>query len=189
MRFETRTDIEVLEMFTTEWYGNTIQWYHLNNDVIDDWYAALVDVANAVNLNVRDLKERIEVSNLEKVTVYRAEVGNTHPRSGVRNYQELLLVNEYGIYECLFRSTRLEARKFRQWVYHLLADLRGQIGLKPYEMFQLTEQPTQRLIEDALAIDIWYDETDDKFYTTVNAPGGDVEVVECEWGVGLPIYE
>lgn len=51
----------------------------------------------------------------------------------IQRTQKMLVVNEIGIYEALFASRRLEARKFRIWAGSVLQRLRQNIGLKQYD--------------------------------------------------------
>lgn len=56
-----------------------------------------------------------------------------------RNTQDMLAVNEIGIYEALFASRRLEARKFRRWSATVMHKLRSHVGLEGYEVMRMTE--------------------------------------------------
>lgn len=51
----------------------------------------------------------------------------------------MIAVNEIGIYEALFASRKLEARKFRRWSASVLQKLRHQVGLEQYEVMQMTD--------------------------------------------------
>lgn len=64
----------------------------------------------------------------------------------------MLCVDEAGIYQALSRSTRLEARKFIDWISHSLVDLRKAVGLEGYEALRLTESSVQKLIADKIDI-------------------------------------
>lgn len=124
------------------------------------WYAVLKDICDALKLQTRDVKDRIECDHLIKTAVEQAftsEVGDSHIRSKGDNLtRQMLCVDEAGIYQALSRSTRLEARKFIDWISHSLVDLRKAVGLEAYEALKLTDTDVQKLIADK--IDISYKE-------------------------------
>lgn len=141
-----------------------------------NWYAVLKDICDALKLRTCDVKLRIECDHLAKLAVEcvreRPEVyKNYDPDANglVKSLcdYEMLCVDEAGIYQALSRSTRLEARKFIDWISHSLVDLRKAIGLEAYEALRLTEADVQKLIADK--IDIPYVE-----------PTGDLIPVQAE---------
>ena len=83
--------------------------------------------------------------------------------------------NEIGIYEALFASRRLEARKFRIWAGSVLRRLRQNIGLKQYEIMRMTDPDIQDQINYMLD-DIFYDTESDQLMCLVTVQGGDVDV-------------
>lgn len=92
---------------------------------------------------------------------------------------EMLAVNELGIYEALFASRRLEARKFRKWAASVMIRLRRFAGLEGYEVMQMTEKEVQDTI-DCLLDDMFYDDVNDKVMVSVTVAGGDVEQMELD---------
>lgn len=56
----------------------------------------------------------------------------------------MALVNEYGIYDVIFRSYKPEAKAFRLWVYKMLARLRKQTGLEGFEIFRMLDKEHQK---------------------------------------------
>lgn len=129
------------------------------------WYAVLKDICDALKLRTCDVKLRIESDHLIKSAVEcirdRPELYKNYDPDenglvkSVCNY-EMLCVDEAGIYQALSRSTRLEARKFIDWISHSLVDLRKAVGLESYEALKLTDADVQKLIADK--IDISYKE-------------------------------
>lgn len=132
------------------------------------WYAVLKDICDALKLRTCDVKLRIESEHLEKLAVSCVDnvpmkYENVLPdENGVNNLTErvrdlhMLCVDEAGIYQALSRSTRLEARKFIDWISNSLVDLRKAVGLEAYEALKLTDTDVQKLISDK--IDISYKE-------------------------------
>ena len=91
----------------------------------------------------------------------------------------MLAVNELGIYEALFASRRLEARKFRRWSATVMQRLRANVGLEQYEVMRMTDTDIQEDIDHILDT-LFYDETTGKLMQSVTVQGGDVEQVVFE---------
>lgn len=62
----------------------------------------------------------------------------------------MLLVNELGIYDIIFRSNKPEAKDFRVWVYRMIADLRKQSGLEGFEVFRMLDKEHQKAVTEKL---------------------------------------
>lgn len=105
---------------------------------------------------------------------------STGVRSRARKTQWMLAVNEIGIYEALFSSKRLEARKLRRWTATVLKKLRAHVGLEGYEVMRMTEKAVQDDIDHFLDT-IFYDEETGQLMKSVTVPGGDVEQVPFEF--------
>ena len=82
----------------------------------------------------------------------------------------MLAINEYGIYEALFASRKLEARKFRQWSASVMQKLRKRVGLEGYEVMRMTEPAIQEEIDNILDT-IFYDEETGQIMQSVTVQG------------------
>lgn len=91
----------------------------------------------------------------------------------------MLAVNELGIYEALFASRKLEARKFRMWAGTVIQKLRTNVGLEGYEVMRMTDPEIQDQIDDILDTLFWDDEKQ-MLMRSVTVQGGDVEQVLFE---------
>lgn len=142
------------------------------------WYAVLKDICDALELRTDKVKLRIDPLHITKLEVQCTDkmpetFKNLTTLSGGISFSEytqgrhMLCVDEAGIYQALSRSTRLEARKFIDWISHSLVDLRKAVGLEAYEALRLTDADVQKLISDK--IDIPYVE-----------PTGDIIPVKAE---------
>lgn len=133
------------------------------------WYAVLKDICDALELRTDKVKLRIDSLHITKLNVtqldkrpisYNTTNNFVPPSQGgakiVEHSYEMLCVDEAGIYQALSRSTRLEARKFIDWISHSLVDLRKAVGLESYEALKLTDSGIQKLIAEK--IDISYTE-------------------------------
>lgn len=91
----------------------------------------------------------------------------------------MLAVNELGIYEALFASRKLEARKFRMWAGTVMQKLRTNVGLAGYEVMRMTEPEIQDQVDHILDTLFWDDEKK-MLMRSVTVQGGDVEQVPFE---------
>lgn len=157
------------EMRTENWCGYEIRFIEKDGE----WWAILKDICDALNLKTFKVSQRLDPSMLTRVKVETCDIPSKDIRSRSRKTQEMLVVNEIGIYEALFSSRKLEARKFRMWSATVLQKLRSQIGLEQYEVMRMTEPEIQEDIDHMLD-DIFYDEETKMLMQSVTVAGGDV---------------
>ena len=157
------------------WCGYEIRFAKVNGE----WYAILKDICDALNLRTDKVASRLDPDMLERVRVDVCDHLSREVRSRARKTQDMLAVNEIGIYEALFASRRLEARKFRRWSATVLQKLRNQVGLEQYEVMRMTEPEIQEDI-DRILDTLFYDEDTGKLMQSVTVAGGDVEQVVFE---------
>lgn len=103
---------------------------------------------------------------------------NTRGR-GDRKSMWMLAVNEAGIYQALFASRKLEARKFQLWTFDVLKKLRSHVGLQQYEVMRMTEPDIQDQI-DWILDSLYWDEERKCVMQSVTVQGGDVEQIPFE---------
>ena len=179
------------------WCGHDIRFVEINGE----WWAILKDICDALNLRTAKIAERLDPSMLERVVVeandsrsFEGTLNDHKPVSKIdremigkdigRKRGEwkthwMLAVNELGIYEALFASRKLEARKFRMWAGSVMQKLRSSVGLKGYEVMRMTEPDVQDRIDFILDTLYWDDKTG-KLMQSVTVQGGDVEQVPFE---------
>ena len=158
-------------MRTENWCGHNIRFVEHEGE----WWAILKDICDALDLQVGKVSHRLDADMQVRVPV-QVEVPSKHVDS--QTYW-MLAVNEYGIYEALFASKRLEARKFRRWTATVLKKLRSRVGLEGYEVMRLTEPEIQEEIDLILDTVFWDDEKK-MLMESVTVQGGDVEIVPFE---------
>ncbi len=109
-----------------------------------EWWAVLKDVSEALGLSAKEIKRRLE----DEV------VSNHHIYDTLGRKQDMLIVNEYGIYETIFSSRKPEAKQFKKWVYKIIKELREASGLKGFEIFRMLDKEHQkeqmRILRDSL---------------------------------------
>ena len=179
------------------WCGHDIRFVEINGE----WWAILKDICDALNLRTAKIAERLEPSMLERVLVeandsrsFEGTLNDHKPvskidremigkdigrKKGEWKTHWMLAVNELGIYEALFASRKLEARKFRMWAGSVMQKLRSSVGLKGYEVMRMTEPDIQDRIDFILDTLYWDDKTG-KLMQSVTVQGGDVEQVPFE---------
>ena len=163
------------EIRTENWCGHDIRFVEVNGE----WWAILKDICDALDLRTDKVASRLDPDMMERVRVDVCDHLSREVRSRARKTQDMLAVNEIGIYEALFASRRLEARKFRRWSATVLQKLRNQVGLEQYEVMRMTDADIQEDIDHILDT-LFYDEETGKLMQSVTVAGGDVEQVVFE---------
>ena len=136
------------------WCGYDIRFIEQDGE----WWAILKDICDALNLKSFKVSQRLEPDMMIRVRVDVCDIPSKEATSRARNTQDMIAINEIGIYEALFASRRLEALKFRRWSGTVMQRLRHQVGLENYEVMRMTEQEIQDDIEHILD-DLFYDMT------------------------------
>lgn len=159
---------------TENWNGYDIRFVEID----DEWWAVLKDICDALGLKTFKVAQRLDPSMLNRVSVPVSDIPSKYNRSRGDNLtRSVLVVNELGIYEALFASKKLEARKFRLWAGEVMKKLRKSVGLEGFEVMRMTEPEIQEQIDDILDT-IFYDEETGKVMRSVTVQGGDVEQIE-----------
>ena len=153
-----------------------------------------------MKLQTKDISQRLSPDMLERVKVETSDVVSNDIRSehspvksvnkdtigkdigrrpGDNKTRWMLAVNELGIYEALFASRRLEARKFRMWAGRIMKRLRSQAGLEGYEVMRMADKDVQDQIDHMLDTLFW-DDTKHMLMQSITIAGGDVDQVPFE---------
>lgn len=117
-------------MKTELWNGYSIRFIEKDGE----WWAVLKDVCSALNLRVDAVKIR-----LEDDTISNGVVADTLNRK-----QEMLIVNEFGIYDTVFQSRKKEAKDFKRWIYSVIKQLRQSVGLEGFQIFRMLDKEHQK---------------------------------------------
>lgn len=176
------------KMRIENWMGYEIRFVEVNGE----WYAILKDICDALDLKTFKVSQRLDPDMMERVPVnveresdrptrYKTENHDIPSRGIVKSSSTvyMLAVNEIGIYEALFASRRLEARKFRRWSATVLQKLRTQVGLQQYEVMRMTEPDIQEQI-DWILDSLYWDDEKKCVMQSITVAGGDVEQVPFE---------
>ena len=164
-------------MKTENWCGYDIRFVEKDGE----WWAILKDICDALDLKTFKVSQRLEPDMMTRVKVEASNIPSKDNRSkGDNETRWMLAVNEIGIYEALYASRRLEARKFRRWSATVMQKLRRHVGLEGYEAMRMTEESVQDEIDHFLDT-IFYDEETGMLMQSVTVAGGDVEQVPFEF--------
>lgn len=117
-------------MRTETWNGYTIRFVEHQNE----WWAVLADIAKALDLNPKFIKQRLG----DEV------VSNNHVTDSLGRQQEMLIVSEFGIYETIFSSRKKEAKTFKLWVFETIKQLRQSTGLEGFQVFRMFDKEHQK---------------------------------------------
>ena len=157
-------------MRTENWCGYDIRFVEKDGE----WWAILKDICDALDLKTFKVSQRLEPDMMTRVKVESSNIPSKDIRSrGDNETRWMLAVNEIGIYEALYSSRKLEARKFRRWSATVMQKLRKHVGLEGYEVMRMTEDSVQEEIDHFLD-DIFYDEEKGMLMQSVTVAGGDV---------------
>ena len=159
-------------MRTENWCGYKIRFIEKDGE----WWAILKDICDALDLKTFKVSQRLNPAMLKRVRIDVCDIPSGDVRSKARKTQDMLAVNEEGIYEALFASRKLEAKKFRKWSASVMKKLRSKVGLQGYEVMRMTEPNIQDEI-DFLLDSIYWDEERKCVMRSVTVAGGDVEQI------------
>lgn len=171
-------------MRTENWNGYEIRFVEQNGE----WWAILKDICDALGLRTDKVANRLDPDMLTRVPVEgnrerpKRYKNNDNPSRVVVNSTaifHMLAVNELGIYEALFASKRLEARKFRRWSATVMRRLRTKVGLEGYEVMRMTDKDIQDDIDHILDT-LYWDEERKCVMQSITVAGGDVEQIPFE---------
>lgn len=115
---------------TETWNGYTIRFVEHQGE----WWAVLADIAKALDLNPKFIKQRLG----DEV------VSNNHVADSLGRQQEMLIVSEFGIYETIFSSRKKEAKTFKLWVFETIKQLRQSTGLEGFQVFRMFDKEHQK---------------------------------------------
>ena len=118
------------------WNGHKIRFVWHDGE----WWAVLGDIAKPLDLQTTAIARRLRI--IEK-QIKKGMISN-HPLPTKGGTQEMLIVNEYGIYESITQSRKKEAIEFRFWVYDVLKELRQAAGLEGFQIFRMLDKEHQK---------------------------------------------
>lgn len=119
-----------------EWNGYQIRFVWKD----DDWWAVAKDVAEALGYDHTPHMIR-QVDSTEK---------GVHKVDTLGGKQQMAVLTELGIYDCIFGSNKPEAKQFKRWVYSIIKSLRQAANLEGFEVFRMLDKEHQKAAMDRL---------------------------------------
>ena len=195
-------------MRTETWYGYKIrfieingEWYAILKDICDALKLRAKDVSQRIDpgmlervnvpskANIPSKYNSIEHKPVKSINagVIGKDIGKRKDNDGLNDVvfntfnksYWMLAVNEEGIYQALFASRKLEARKFQLWTFDILKKLRKNVGLQGYEVMRMTEPEIQEQI-DWILDSLYWDEEKKCVMQSVTIQGGDTDQIPFE---------
>lgn len=157
------------------WCGYDIRFVEKDGE----WWAILKDICDALGLKTFKVSQRLNPDMMIRVRVQVCDIPSKDIRSRARHTQDMIAINEIGIYEALFASRKLEARKFRYWSASVIQKLRKSVGLEGYEVMRMTDKDIQDEVDHILD-SLFYDDETKTLMQSVTVQGGDVEQIPFE---------
>ena len=132
-------------MKVENWKGHEIRFVWNEGD----WWAVAKDVAAALDYdNTTNMVRMVDKSERRtlKICIIGAgcDLHKVNPSYKVRKTQEMTVLTELGIYDCVFGSRKKEAKEFKLWVYSMLKELRKATGLEGFEVFRMLDVEHQK---------------------------------------------
>jgi len=120
-----------MKMKTEIWNAHEVRFVEIEPG---DWWAVASDVATALGYaHTPHMVRRVDEE--EKGVRYVDTLGGR---------QELTVISEPGIYECIFGSKKTEAVNFRRWVKQVIKALRQASGLEAFQVFRMLDKEHQK---------------------------------------------
>ena len=127
-----------MELRVENWNGNLIRFVGSG----DDWKAIAKDVTDALGYqNGRDAINR-HVAKTDRLII---NLNTVAKHDGIkRGNPDVVVINEFGIYDLVFSSKMKQAQDFKRWVYQIIQQLRKQAGLEGYQAFRMLDKQVQQ---------------------------------------------
>ena len=127
-------------MKTETWNGHQIRFVEKGGE----WWAVAKDAADALGFRDANAATR----------KMKAKYKGTHKVRTPSGEQEMIVLNELGLYRLVMRSNKPEAEDFQDWVCEMLKELRRQSGLEGFQVFRMLDKEHQKEALKRLSVDI-----------------------------------
>ena len=123
-------------MKTEYWNGYPIRFIEKDGE----WWAVAKDITDAMgfrdaNVATRKMPQKYKVTYKVRITSEKTKAPET---------QNMIVLNEKGLYRLIMRSNKPEAEDFQDWVYEMLKILRQSSGLEGFQIFRMLDKEHQK---------------------------------------------
>ena len=113
------------------WNGHKIRFVEHEGE----WWAVAVDVAKALDIgNTTMALKRICDNDKDLISIEGISKGN----------DMVNIISEFGIYDLVFTSHKVEAKEFKRWVFNVIKILRKSTGLEGFQIFRILDKEHQK---------------------------------------------
>lgn len=105
-----------------------------------EWWAVAKDITDALGFS----QARDGTKKLPQKYKGRYKVPTTSEKVKSPETQEMIVLNEKGLYRLIMRSNKPEAEEFQDWVYEMLKTLRQSSGLEGFQIFRMLDKDHQK---------------------------------------------
>lgn len=113
------------------WSGHTIRFVEKEPG---NWWAVAKDISDALGFS--QAKDAARKMN----SAYKG--AHKVPTPG--GEQEMIILNEKGLYRLIMRSNKPEAEAFQDWVFDIIKSLRQATGLEGFQIFRMLDKEHQK---------------------------------------------
>jgi prophage antirepressor-like protein len=128
-----------MNMRVESWMGHSIRFVERT---LGDWWAVAADVTKA--LGIKNTSEAVHGNPKKRAKGLRDSEKGICKLYTPGGEQEVLVVNEPGIYRLIFRSNKPEAETFQDWVFEVIKHLRQHTGLEGFQIFRMLDKDHQK---------------------------------------------
>ncbi len=119
-----------MNLKTELWAGHEIRFVEKDSE----WWAVAKDVSKALNFSqAKDATRKMPQKYKDAYKV---------PTPG--GEQEMIILNEKGLYRLIMRSNKPEAEEFQDWVFEVIKQLRQSVGLEGFQVFRMLDKEHQK---------------------------------------------
>ena len=117
-------------MKTENWNNHNIRFVEHK----DEWWAVAKDVCQALGL--KQVTRALKGLDYAPLTTSKVGVVTGTRGDGTEAVQEvdMNIINEFSIYQLIFKSRKQEAKDFQRWVFNIIKTLRKSTGLEGFAL-------------------------------------------------------
>lgn len=123
-------------MKTEYWNGYPIRFIEKESE----WWAVAKDITDALGFSqAKDATRKMpaKYKGVHKVPI-------TSEKAKCPATQNMIILNEKGLYRLIMRSNKPEAEDFQDWVYEMLKMFRQSSGLEGFQIFRMLDKEHQK---------------------------------------------
>ena len=114
-----------------------------------EWWAVAKDVTDALGFSrareaVKKMPNKYKGTHKVRTTFECEGIKSPTTSKKARKTQEMIVLNEKGLYRLIMRSNKPEAEEFQDWVYEMLKQFRQSSGLEGFEIFRMLDREHQK---------------------------------------------